>query len=297
MALIDRHRAPLVLLAAGLGSRYGGVKPVAPVGPEGEPLILLAVRQAAEAGFDEIVVVVGPATETEVAAALASAHTAVRISFARQVVPERRRRPWGTVDAVLAAVDSLGSRFVDFDDFDEFDEFDEFDGLVVANGDDLYGADAMVAAHRWIASAGDAVGAAVMFKLAKTMASVGGVSRAVPVVHDGRLVALEEHRDVHVDSGTILTGKGQVLAPETPVSMNLWCLRPTAVDALRVVHARFIEAQAGEPDAEFGLPMGVDELVRDGRSFDVLITDSRWHGVTWPDDVARVRAALIGGLV
>lgn len=277
-----------MLLAAGLGSRYGGVKPVAPVGPEGEPLIVMAVRQAAEAGFDEIVVVVGPATETEVTAALASAHTAVRISFARQVVPEYRRRPWGTVDAVLAAVDSLGSRFV---------EFDEFDGLVVANGDDLYGADAMVAAHRWIASAGDAVGAAVMFEVAKTMASAGGVSRAVPVVHDGRLVALEEHRDVHVDSGTILTGNGQVLGPETPVSMNLWCLRPTAVDALRVVHASFIEAHAGEPDAEFGLPMGVDELVRDGRSFDVLITDSRWHGVTWPDDVAHVRAALIGGLV
>lgn len=270
-----------MLLAAGLGSRYGGVKPVAPVGPEGEPLIVMAVRQAAEAGFDEIVVVVGPATEAEVSAALASAGPGVRISLARQVVPEHRLRPWGTVDAVLVAVDSLGSRFA------------EFGGVVVANGDDLYGADAMVEAHRWIASAGDVVGAAVMFEVAKTMSSVGGVSRAVPVVHDGRLLALEEHRDVHVDSGTILTGKGRALAPETPVSMNLWCLRPAAVDALRILHARFVEAHAGDPDAEFGLPSGVDGLVRDGRNFDVLVTDSRWHGVTWPDDVARVRTAII----
>ena len=288
MALIDGHRAPLVLLAAGLGSRYGGVKPVAPVGPAGEPLIVMAVRQAAEAGFDEIVVVVGPATETEVSAALASADPGVRISLARQVVPEHRLRPWGTVDAVLAAVDSLGSLG---------SQFAEFAGLVVANGDDLYGAEAMAEAHRWIASAGDAVGAAVMFEVAKTMSSVGGVSRAVPVVHDGRLAALEEHRDVHVDSGTILTGTGQLLPPETPVSMNLWCLRPSAVEALRVLHACFIEEHAGEPDAEFGLPSGVDALVRDGRSFDVLVTASRWHGVTWPDDVAHVRAALIGGLV
>ena len=270
-----------MLLAAGLGSRYGGVKPVAPVGPEGEPLIVMAVRQGLSAGFDEIVVVVGPATEAEVSAALASADPGARVSLARQVVPEHRLRPWGTVDAVLAAVDSLGSRP------------GEFDGLVVANGDDLYGADAMVEAHRWIAAPENADGAAVMFEVAKTMSSVGGVSRAVAVVRDGRLAALEEHRDVHADSGTIRTGKGQALAPDAPVSMNLWCLRPAAVDALRLLYARFVEAHAGEPDAEFGLPSGVDGLVRDGRTFDVLVTHSQWHGVTWPDDVALVRAALI----
>ena len=277
LALIERHRAPLVLLAAGLGSRYGGVKPVAPVGPDGEALIVMAARQAAEAGFDEIIVVVGPSTETEVSAAL----KAEEVALALQVVPPGRTRPLGTVDALLTALEPFGSL--------------PPLGVAVANGDDLYGVDALRMARTWVDTAegtNGSDGAAVMFEVAHTMSPAGGVSRAVPVVHNGRIIELEEQRDVHVEAGTIVTGAGAVLSPTTPVSMNLWCLRRSAIRWLREDAAEFIRAHMTDGSAEFGLPSGVDGLLRRGLTFDVLLTDSVWHGVTWPEDVARVRAAL-----
>ena len=165
-------------------------------------------------------------------------------------------------------------------------------GLVVANGDDLYGVEALRAAHHWMNGPAASEGAAVLFEVQHALSPSGGVSRAVPVLDGGRLVALEERRGVRADNGTIVTDSGAVLAPGTPVSMNLWCLRPRAIDAVRDVHAVFRRDHAQDPSAEHGLPAAIDALVRDGYRFDALVTSSRWHGVTWPEDVVLVRDAL-----
>ena len=271
LGLIDGHRAPLVLLAAGLGSRFGGVKPVAPVGPDGEPLIELAVRQALAAGFEHIVAVVGPATEVAVAAALAG----LPVKLARQSVPSGRDRPWGTVDAVLHG-DDAGPK-----------------GVVVANADDLYGTPALAAARSWMIGPSPAAGAAVMFELDRTLSTTGGVSRAVPVLDGGDLAGLREHRGVHRDRGTIRSEDDDELAADTLVSMNLWCFRRPALDALHRLHATFLEEHIGDATAEHFLPTAVDALIHGGCRFEVLGTTSPWRGVTWADDVARVRAALM----
>ena len=270
LALIDGHRAPLVLLAAGLGSRFGGVKPVAPVGPDGEPLIELAVRQALASGFERIVAVVGPATEAAVAAALAG----LPVTLARQTVPPGRERPWGTVDAVLRGDDAGPT------------------GVVVANGDDLYGAAALATARTWIIGPSPAIGAAVMFELDRTLSMTGDVSRAVPVLDGDELVGLREHRGVHLDRGRIRSEEDDELALDTLVSMNLWCFRRPALDALRGLHATFLDEHVDDAIAEHFLPTAVEALIHGGCRFDVLRTTSPWHGVTWADDVARVRAAL-----
>lgn len=274
MGASSRTPPTLVLLAAGLGTRFGGPKPLAPVGPEGEPLVLVSLAQAAEAGFTDAVVVVAGATAEPITAVLAAAPVRVRTARQESVGPPRAK-PWGTVAATLAAG-------VEGD-------------LVVVNGDDLYGVAGLRAAFEWSVgpSAADAV--IVGYPVGRTLATEGGVSRGVAMVGDGgRLVSLVEHRDVRRDdSDRIRSDRAAELAPDTVVSMNLFGLRAgmrarfvAAVDA-------FVAAAGDDPGAELGLPDAVGALVAAGAvSVDVVPTDSPWHGVTWPGDVEVVRAAL-----
>ncbi len=264
---------PIVLLAAGLGSRFGGVKPLAPVGPDHEALLVLSLDQAKRAGFTEAVIVVGPLTRDAIVSALTT--MPIPVSFADQVGRAGGPgKPWGTVDA-LASTGLRGP-------------------LVVANGDDLYGvaalADAFAATQR-----SDIDGAAVMFPVGRTLSGVGGVSRAEPVVdEDGLLRALTERRGVELVDGVIADGTGHVMEEDAAVSMNLWAFRPAAVDALRALGRGFREQHRDDAKAELGLPDAIGQLVSSGQlRISVTVTDSTWHGVTFADDVEKVRAELI----
>ena len=264
---------PIVLLAAGLGSRFGGVKPLAPVGPDHEALLVLSLDQAKRAGFTEAVIVVGPLTRDAIVSALTN--PPIPVSFADQVGRDGKAgKPWGTVDA-LASTGLNGP-------------------LVVANGDDLYGvvalADAFAATQR-----SDIDGAAVMFPVGRTLSGIGGVSRAEPVVdEDGLLRALTERRGVELVDGVIADGTGHVMEGDAAVSMNLWAFRPAAVDALRDLGRGFREQHRDDAEAELGLPDAIGRLVSSGQlSISVTVTDSTWHGVTFADDVEKVRAELI----
>ncbi len=264
-----------MLLAAGIGSRFGGIKPAAPVGPDGEALVVIALRQAAAAGFREAVLVVSALTEPALRAGIdavgGASSLGVEVRFAHQTVPVGRAKPLGTVDAVLAA-GITGD-------------------CAVANGDDLYGPAALSAAQGWLAGDARSDAAAVLFPVERTLPATGGVSRAVAALDSqGRLVAVEERREVHVDGAEVRDGTGALIAPGTPVSMNLWCFRLTALAQLRDALDAFLPT-AGPAD-ELGLPDAVGRLVRAGLAVDALVTDSRWHGVTWPHDVGVVRAAL-----
>ncbi len=264
---------PIVLLAAGLGSRFGGIKPLAPVGPDHEALLVLALEQARRAGFTSAVIVVGPLTRDAIISALSD--PPIPVSFADQVGRGGGTgKPWGTVDA-LASTGLHGP-------------------LVVANGDDLYGvpalADALAATQR-----DEIDGAAVMFPVGRTLSGVGGVSRAEPVIdEDGLLRALTERRGVERVDGVIADGTGRILEADAAVSMNLWAFRAPAVAALAALGAAFRARHAGDASAELGLPDAVGQLVADGHlRIAVTVTESTWHGVTFADDVAKVRAELI----
>ena len=272
---------PIVVLAAGLGSRFGGVKPIAPVGPQHEPLIVIALRQAAEAGFTEAVVVTGDFTDEAVRHAL-DGSAALTVRFERQ--PERRAgvvpsKPWGTVAAVLAA--KAGDVFVS------------------ANGDDLYGVVGLRLALQFCTSTptgspGDQADAAMIgYQLDQTVPPEGGVSRGIAVVDTGEMLSLVEHRDVRrVGPGFTSSTCGEIAADAT-TSMNLWAFRRGAVAALRSVSDQFIAANKQSETAELGLPDAIGRLVANGLlRVAVRPTTSPWHGVTWPRDVAGVRAAL-----
>ncbi len=264
---------PLVLLAAGLGSRFGGIKPLAPVGPGHEELLILSLEQARRAGFASGVIVVGPLTRDAIIGALSD--PPIPVSFADQVGRHGGNgKPWGTVDA-LTCTGLSGP-------------------LVVANGDDLYGVaaltDALAATQR-----DDIDGAAVMFPVGRTLSGVGGVSRAEPVIDEsGLLRALSERRGVERHGDVITDGTGRVLEAHAVVSMNLWALRAAAVGALASLGSAFCAKHAGDPSVELGLPDAIGQLVlADRLRIVVTVTDSTWHGVTFAEDVARVRAELI----
>jgi MobA-like NTP transferase domain len=291
--------APLVLLAAGLGSRFGGIKPLAPVGPNGEPLLLVSLGQAADAGFDRAVIVVSPRSEQVIFDALAQ--SPLPCTFAVQTTPMSRSKPLGTVDAALRAYDSL---------------LVAPSSVVVANGDDLYGSIALRAALDWTVrypvEGPDHTGpqrvdvdkrpnaAAVLYALGTTVprgehgGEQGGVSRAVVGRDgDGRLLAISERRGVRWDVDVLCSATStDLLSPDEAVSMNLWCLSRGAVDLLRVERDRLVAST--DPDGEVGLPDTINRLVHGGRlRVDTTVTTSTWHGVTWADDVAVVRAALV----
>jgi MobA-like NTP transferase protein len=256
-----------VILAAGRARRYGGLKPLAPVGPHGEAIVDLVASDALSSGFSTVVLVIG--TETGLAI---RDHVerewprAVDVRFAVQ------KTPTGTVGAVLSA----------------WPEVEAVPSFGVANADDLYGRGALgiLAAH--LASGDD--NALVGFRLDHAVIGDSAVTRGVCSTDaSGFLVGIEERRGVvRCEDGTFGTGDGrqpEVLGPDARVSMNLWAFSSR-------LREEFGSAMAGTDEAEVLLPELVGRLIADrraGHRFLVLATESRCVGVTHPDDLKLVQ--------
>ena len=268
----------LVVLAAGMGRRFGALKQVTPVGPTDEALVDHTIRDAAEAGVDRVVVVVRPEIRAEVVGHLARRATVPLVVVEQPGPTGARTRPWGASEAVALALAAAPGP------------------AVVVNADDHYGADAVAALVGWMASAaaGPGRGALVTWPLAATTSDQGTVTRAVCRVDaDGALVGMVEHHDVALrPDGTATSADGPV-DPGAPVSMNLWGLPADAGPALAGVVAAFRSAHAGDPDAELPLPTAVDGLLRAGAlAVTTLPAGTTWVGVTHPDDLGTARAAM-----
>jgi len=263
----------LVVLAAGKAKRYGGgLKPLAPVGPDGETILDLLGSDAVAAGFTSIVIVVNPDTGDTIREHVGSAWPgSIDVSFAVQ--PSAR----GTVHAALCGVRELDG-----------------DALFgVANADDLYGSAAMaiLAGHLRDPEAGDAL---VAFRLDRAVIGESPVTRGVcETGTDSRLVRIDERRGVtRRADGTFSTGDDRspsVLEAATLVSMNLWGFTPSIVD-------EFASAMDASTEGEVLLPEVVGELISRPsrpRAVAVLPTDSRAVGVTHPDDLTLVQADVL----
>ncbi len=263
----------LVVLAAGRARRYGGVKPLAPIGPGGEAVIDLLAGDALRAGFTRLVLVVnpdtGPQIETHVREAWPSG---VDVSFAVQPLPI------GTVDAVLAARDAVDTTVA----------------FGIANADDLYGADALTTLGAHVGAR--ATNCLVGFRLDRALVGDLPVTRGVCTVEDGVLTGVDERRQVSLVDGRFVADDGReprTLDPASLVSMNLWGFAAAMWDELRGAMDR---ATGASEDDEVLLPELVGSLVRgDGAlsRFEVLPTSSRCLGVTHPDDLELVRAELV----
>ena len=283
----------LVVMAAGMGSRYGGLKQVDPVGPSGEVMLDYACFDAIRAGFGKIVFVIRP--EFEEAFRAATEWVARRVEMAcvfqelddlpaGTTLPEGRTKPWGTGHAVLAAAGAIDGPFA------------------VINADDFYGAEAFKVIADYLTAARDADGVAdfcmVGYVLERTLTDFGYVARGVCTVDDdGFLTGIVERTKIQRFGPDVRYTEDDAqwhdLAPDTPVSMNMWGFTPSMLDALAADFEAFLKDNLDDPKAEFYLVSGVDALVTAGKArVKVLATDAQWYGVTYQDDKPRVQQAI-----
>ena len=283
----------LVVMAAGLATRFGGPKQLAPVGPAGEAVLDYDVYDAVRAGCRRVVFVV----RAELADAF-HVHArdvlgdALETVFVEQrlddlpggrMPPPGRVKPWGTAHAVLAARGAVTGPFA------------------VCNADDCYGPGAfrLLAEHlRRQAHAVPPVHALVGYRLDTTLSPHGGVARGVAVTdRDGLLVRLDEVRDVRRETGGITgappEGTRRSFAGDEVASMNLWGFAPGVLPMLMDQFAEFLDAAGGDPAPEFLLSTAVNAQVTQGRArLRVLVAPDHWFGMTFAADLQAVRDAI-----
>lgn len=286
--------AALVVMAAGLGSRYGGVKQIERVGPGGEILMEYAIYDALRAGFDKIIVIIKPdmlSDVREVFGDRVERGTGVKLCYAFQrmegdwngiPIPPARTKPLGTLHALLSARESIDRPFA------------------VINADDYYGGEALAvvgAALPQLRGAGES--AMVAYRLDNTVSPFGTVTRGVCSVEDERLKTITEtYRIKLFPDGTIRDTSagedGPLLPPGTPVSMNLWGFHPDVLDRMGESFTRFLRGlDPADNRSECLLPVAVDTYLTAGEMrCRVLHTDGRWFGLTYPGDKPGVVAAL-----
>ena len=284
----------LLIMAAGLGSRYGGVKQVEKMGPSGEILMEYAIFDALRCGFDHIVLVIKPGMENDVRELFCDRierSTGIRIDYAFQdfsthtdgyAVPPERVKPFGTVHAVICARDVIDSPFA------------------VMNADDYYGCTAFEAISKELPLLGDAKHATmVCYELQNTVSPHGTVTRGLCEVKDGLLKKVRETYKIKLcDDGTIRDTStredGTLLEAEAPVSMNLWGWHPDVLDVMEdYFHTFLCNIQPGDIKAECLLPVMMDELISSGKiETKVLNTPDRWFGITYQEDKQSVQTAL-----
>ena len=287
------EKPTLLILAAGMGSRYGGLKQMDPVGPLGEIVLDYSIFDAIRAGFGRVVFVIRREFEAvfrESVGAKWEARIACKYAFQELndvpeglPVPAERTKPWGTAHAIRAGRSEIDGPFA------------------AINADDFYGAASFRAlAGHLGGEAGPTDHCMVAFRLGQTLSAHGSVSRGVCLCTGDRLLTGIQERTVitrHAD-GTLWDepagGPATALTGEEPVSMNCWGFMPSVLLDLEAAFGAFLHGEEGRsPKAEFTIPSVVDGLIRSGRgTVRVLDTPSRWFGVTYREDKATVQASI-----
>jgi hypothetical protein len=268
-------------MAAGLGSRFGGVKQLARVGAEGEAILDFSIQDARAAGFTRIIVIVRFDIEADVRRHLDAQHgdeATSGIVYVRQDdLGPPRAKPWGTLHAILSAAPLVDGPFA------------------VINADDYYGRTSYQVAAECLEGVGPGRAANVTFEIGQTVPPSGTVTRGVAQVDDGYLVAIVETDGCQrLDDGRISAGGTNVPA-DTPVSMNLWCFHQDLLEDFEERWQAFQARAAGDPKAECQLPTAVSELMASGRlRVRVVQSAEQWIGITNPEDLELTRQALAG---
>ena len=264
----------LLVMAAGMGSRFGSLKQIAPMGPNGEILLDYSIYDAVKAGFNKVVFVIKKEIEAdfrEVTARRIEKMCEVDYAFQELdklpegfCVPPERKKPWGTGHAILCARDKVTTPFA------------------VVNADDFYGAHSYKLIHDHLANGGGKCMCG--FKLGNTLSENGTVSRGVCEVENGLLKSVTEHTAID---------KSTSIPMDSVVSMNMWGLDRGIFDVLESEFGKFLTERIHEEKSEFFIPTVIDGLIRNkGERVDVLITDEKWFGVTYKEDTEIVKSAL-----
>jgi len=285
----------LVVMAAGMGSRYGGLKQIDPVGSQGEAILDYSIYDAHQAGFDTVVIIIKQAIKEDfmstVGKRLEKAPVEVRYAYQEldklpegYTAPAERTKPWGTSHAVLCAAEAIdGAPFA------------------VINADDYYGKSAFKVIFDQLSKA-EAPSAHCMvgYELSKTVTENGSVARGICVTDENSFLTevTERTRIEQYEGGIHFTEDGETwtdVAPDTIVSMNMWGFMPSFLDEIKARFSAFLDKALVENPlkGEYFLPIPVAQLIHEKKAtFKVLSSPDRWYGVTYAADKPVVVAAL-----
>ena len=282
----------LVILAAGMGSRFGGLKQMEKMDDAGNFLLDYSVYDAKRAGFDSVVFIIKHEFYKEFKESIGKrVEKLIKVDYAFQElddlpegfkVPEGREKPWGTAHAIYAARDLIKEDFI------------------IINGDDFYGRETYEVAYNYLKSlpkGSKGKYANVAFLVSNTMTENGAVKRGVAFEKDGYLTKLVESsiekKDGKIVCSPLDGSESFVVGPNQPVSMNLFAFNVDIMDKLRERFPVWLKENINVPKSEFLIPTVVDELVHEGQaSLKLLSTKSVWFGVTYKEDKPAVVAAL-----
>ena len=280
----------LVILAAGMASRYGSMKQIDGFGPNGETIIDYSIYDAIQAGFGKVVFTIREEFadnfkaifEPKLAGKIATDYVYQTYDLKPFGMSEEieRAKPWGTAHAVLAAKDAVKEPFC------------------VINADDFYSRDSYEQMAKFLTSEVNNETYSLMgFQINKTLSDYGSVSRGVCQVNDaGLLTDIHERTQVYFKNSDVMYEENGVefpLATNTPVSMNFWGFTPKIFEDSVAMFVAFALANKENPKAEFFIPLVAENLIKEGKaSFKVLPTDSQWFGVTYKEDKPIVQASI-----
>ncbi|MBK5201616.1 MAG: hypothetical protein JJE21_08850 [Spirochaetaceae bacterium] len=283
----------LVILAAGMGSRYGGVKQIDSVGLHGETLLDFGIYDAKRAGFGKIVFIIRKDIEKDFKERLFNRisnnidaeyvfQSVTSLLTDKQIeLSKNRKKPWGTIHAILCAKDVVKEPFC------------------VINSDDYYGREAfeIMAKHLSALNENSTEHALVGYVLKNTMSLSGSVSRAVCTVADGYLVKMVENKKIEYQDDKIIShidGEDRVMSGDEWVSMNFFGFTPKAFDSFEVFWENFIKDNVTTEKGESYLPEGASNIVKNGEGkIKFYTTNETWFGMTYSEDRDIVRNELV----
>ncbi len=276
--------ATLVVMAAGMGSRFGGLKQIEPIGPNGEALLDFSIFDAKKAGFNKVVFIIKKAIEKDFKETVGKRiEKFIDTEYVFQetdmlpdgyICPSDREKPWGTAHAVYCCKDAVKTPFA------------------VINADDYYGPSAykqiyenLISDHKNYCMVG--------FRLANTLTENGSVSRGVCEIKDGFLDSVTERTKI-VDCKYTEDGENWVALPsDTVVSMNMWGFTPDIFEHITEYLKKFLDEKINVPKSEYYLPYVVSELITSGKKkVKVLVAEDKWYGVTYKEDKESVVEAI-----
>ena len=274
----------LLVIAAGLGSRFGGLKQIASVGINGESIIDYSVYDAIESGFNKVVFVIRSEFKKEFEENISRKYAGkIQVEFVFQelnslpnglLCPKERKLPWGTGHAILSASKLIKEPFC------------------VINADDFYGRESFKKIIEFFSKDSKNL-SMIYFKLGMTLSPFGGVSRAICKLNNGVLSNLIEKENIQNINGIITSNKILKLDARTPVSLNMWGFRPFIFDHLEEMFINFYNKNVEDLNSEFLIPTVINNLIKTQREkVFALNSNSNWFGITYKEDISFVGSKL-----
>ncbi len=273
-------KTTLVVMAAGMGSRFGGLKQAEPITTDGKCILDFSVYDAKKAGFDKVVFIIRKDMEDDfkrlVGNRIEQSIDTEYVFQTTDTLPQGRTKPFGTGHAILCCKDVVDTPFA------------------IINADDYYGSNAFFEIHDHLKNAGKGEYAMTAYQLDKTLSKNGTVSRGVCEIKDGYLAKVTERTKIHPDGAFEENGTKTPMPLDTPVSMNLWGLTPDIFDVLEIEYEKFLNSANLLKD-EFLIPVVISTAVAEhGAGVKVYQNTDKWYGITYREDLGEVKEAVNG---